>query len=127
MYLDPNQSKPIYEQVIFNIKKQILQGILSPGEQIPSVRALAQSLGINPNTIAKAYKDLEAQEVIVTVKGRGSFVNQVPSNDELSLQEEKKIRQEIREWLTEAQYAQIPIETIHKWIDEEVERIKNGN
>ena len=70
MMIDKTSAKPYYEQIILLIKEQILQGILKPGEQIPSVREMARQLMMNPNTVSKAYKLLEVQGIIVTVKGR---------------------------------------------------------
>lgn len=76
MFLVDLQSKtPIFEQ----LKKQILEfisiGVLSPDDKLPSVRMLASQLGINPNTVAKAYQELEAQGYIYTAKGKGCFVS----------------------------------------------------
>jgi len=72
--LDFSDRRPIYEQIKDNIKEMILRGILKENEKIPSVRELAVMLTINPNTIQKAYRDLENEGYIHTVKGRGSFV-----------------------------------------------------
>ena len=65
---------PIYEQIVDSVKNAILSGILSPNEQLPAVRKLAVELAINPNTIQKAYLILEAQEIVYSIPGRGSFV-----------------------------------------------------
>lgn len=67
-------SRPIYEQIVENFKIQILKGILQEGDQMPSVRSLAIELSANPNTIQKAYIELERQGFIYTVKGKGNYV-----------------------------------------------------
>ncbi|MBQ2120037.1 MAG: GntR family transcriptional regulator, partial [Peptococcaceae bacterium] len=72
--IDYKSRKPIYEQIIENMKQLVVSGALKRDEQIPSVRQLAQELAINPNTIQKAYAELERQGVIYSLKGRGSFV-----------------------------------------------------
>lgn len=72
--VDPRDRRPIYEQLIVNIRDLVLRGTLGPDEQMPSVRALAAELAINPNTIQKAYAELERQGVIYSSPGRGSFV-----------------------------------------------------
>ncbi|MBQ3126687.1 MAG: GntR family transcriptional regulator [Clostridia bacterium] len=72
--VDPRDRRPIYEQLISGIRALILRGDLAPDEQMPSVRSLAAELGINPNTIQKAYTELERQGVIYSAPGRGSFV-----------------------------------------------------
>ena len=70
-YKDP---RPIYEQVRDALRQLILSGAIAPGEKLPSVRELAASLAINPNTIQRAYMELEQQGLIYPVKGKGSFV-----------------------------------------------------
>ena len=72
--VDPRSGVPIYLQVIEQVKRAIALGTLSPGEQLPTVKALALDLTINPNTVARAYRDLERDSVIETSPGRGSFV-----------------------------------------------------
>lgn len=73
--VDTRDRKPIWEQLTDNIKDLILRGDLAPGEQLPGVRSLASELTVNPNTIQKAYTELERQGVIYSLKGRGSFVS----------------------------------------------------
>ena len=72
--IDYKDAHPIYEQIVERFKTLILKGVMQPDEQMPSVRSLAMELSINPNTIQKAYADLERQGFIYTVKGRGNFV-----------------------------------------------------
>ncbi len=72
--VDIRDRKPIYEQLIDNIKSLVLHGVLKPGDQLPGVRTLASELAINPNTIQKSYTELERCGIIYTLKGRGSFV-----------------------------------------------------
>ena len=67
-------SRPIYEQIKDGIRKLIVQGIMQNNEKLPSVRELATSLTINPNTIQRAYRELEAEGYVYTVKGKGCFV-----------------------------------------------------
>ncbi|MBO5474380.1 MAG: GntR family transcriptional regulator [Lachnospiraceae bacterium] len=84
--IDYKDSRPIYEQIVEKFKTLILKGALQPDEQMPSVRNLAIELSINPNTIQKAYAELERQGFIYTVKGRGNFV----SGDGRLVEERKK-------------------------------------
>lgn len=72
-YRDP---RPIYEQVKDGIRKLAYSGMIGPDEKLPSVRELASKLAINPNTISKAYKELEQEGFIYTLSGRGTFINQ---------------------------------------------------
>lgn len=80
--IDLQSRVPLYEQLQEQIIRLSMLGILDENQQLPSVRALAREVGVNPNTVAKAYQQLEQQGIVYTVSGRGSFV----SPDVLSLQ-----------------------------------------
>ena len=80
--IDLQSRVPLYEQLQEQIIRLSMLGILDENQQLPSVPALAREVGVNPNTVAKAYQQLEQQGIIYTVSGRGSFV----SPDVLSLQ-----------------------------------------
>ena len=71
--LNYRDSKPIYEQIKDGLKRLIITGAIAPDEKMPSVRELASQLAINPNTIAKAIRELEQEGYIYTITGRGSF------------------------------------------------------
>ena len=73
--VDMRDRKPIYEQLIENIRTLAVQGHLKPDEHLPSVRQLAAELAINPNTIQKAYAELERDGIIYSLPARGSFVS----------------------------------------------------
>ena len=73
--LDYRDVRPIYAQIIDSFKEQITAGILRTGDRLPSVRELAADLAINPNTIQRSYRTLEAEGWIVTVPGKGCFVS----------------------------------------------------
>jgi len=73
--IDNNSSKALYEQIYEEITRLILSKAFKPDEKLPSVRELASMVKINPNTIQKAYKSLEEDNYIYTVKGKGNFVN----------------------------------------------------
>ena len=72
--LDYKDRRPIYEQVVSKLEELMLLGAMKENEPLPSVRSLAMELSINPNTIQRAYAELERQGYIYSVKGRGSFV-----------------------------------------------------
>ena len=79
VHLDYRDSRPIYAQIVDGFREQITGGVLRPGEKLPSVRDLAAQLAINPNTIQRAYRRLEAEGWIATVPGKGCFVCEKPS------------------------------------------------
>lgn len=72
--LDLKGNTPIYEQIIEQMKFHVMKGNLKPGNAIPSVRKLALELKITPGTVAKAYQELERQEIIETIRGKGTFI-----------------------------------------------------
>ena len=75
--LDHRDTRPLYLQVKDSLRRMMLTGLLTPGERLPSVRALATQLAINPNTIQRAYSQLETEGYVYTVSGRGTFVCEV--------------------------------------------------
>ena len=82
--------RPIYEQVRDSFRQLIITGAMAAGEKIPSVRELSQSLAINPNTIQRAYRELESEGYICTFPGKGSFVC---STDEAIIAGNKELRE----------------------------------
>ena len=78
VHLDYRDARPIYAQIADGFRDQIRSGVLKDGERLPSVRELAMELTINPNTIQRAYRELEVQGWIASVPGKGSFVCGVP-------------------------------------------------
>lgn len=98
--VDTRNRKPIYEQLIDNIKDLVLHGVLKPGEQLPGVRTLAIELAINPNTIAKSYLELERRGIIYSLPGRGSFV--ADDITALSATRREEVLDTLREALSDA-------------------------
>lgn len=115
--IDKQSKKPFYEQVVLGIKEEILQGLLVPGEKIPSVREMASQLMMNPNTISKAYKSLEEQGVITTVQGRGTFVKElvVSRGDEEKID---KIKGKMLDLVIEARYLNVELPEMISWLSE---------
>jgi len=97
--LDPKGGTPYYRQIIDQIRFGIASGKLAVGEQLPTVRSLAVELKVNLNTVAKAYKELEIQNILETYQGTGTFINK--SEAILSEKEKQNKMQEIcREFMT---------------------------
>ena len=94
--IDLRSRVPIYEQLVHNITEQVVKKVLLPDEPLPSVRNLARDLGINPNTVQKAYHELEQRGIIYHSAGRGSFV--APTEelaDAMAMQHLQTLEQEI--------------------------------
>ena len=88
IHLDYRDTRPIYMQIMDGFREQIATGVLQPGDRLPSVRELAASLAINPNTIQRSYKLLEMDGWIATMPGKGCFVSR----------NQKALQQEIDRW-----------------------------
>lgn len=73
--IDVMSRKPVYEQLVDQIERYVLMGVLNADEQIPSVRSMSTQLSVNPNTIQKAYSELDRRGVVYSVSGRGCFVS----------------------------------------------------
>ncbi|KRO04500.1 transcriptional regulator [Levilactobacillus paucivorans] len=115
MQVNDQSSLPYYEQLVLRVKQQIVQGILRPGDRLPSVREMARQEQLNPNTVSKAYKQLESQHVILTVHGKGTYVRETtaPAGDSAQVVATKK---QLLTLLTEIQYLGVPLEDVVSWI-----------
>lgn len=114
--LDYQSKDPIYLQIKNRIAELVMLGVYPPGTQLPSVRSLAGELGINPNTIQKAYQELEASGVTCSVSGKGSFVAEGNSARALML---AKCQQAVRTAVQQARLAGADLPTILAWVQEE--------
>ena len=118
--LDMKSRKAISDQIIDNMKELIVSGVLKPDDKIPSVRELAGELLINPNTVQKAYRILEAQGYIFTVKGRGTFVADTQSMP-VDSRDLVDAEAHIRDGISKLYYLGISKEQAKKTIDKIVE------
>jgi GntR family transcriptional regulator len=104
--INPRSSVPIYQQIKEQVRKGIDGGLLEPGDRLPSVRELAAQLLVNPNTVAKAYQELELEGVVATVRGRGTFVSE--SARRASREERvEMLKQMMERLLEESQHLQL--------------------
>ena len=114
--VDVRSRVPIYEQIVHSFKQMTMSGILLPDEKLPSVRELSQELTINPNTIQKAYQELERQNIIYTKRGQGSFVN--PNIQAINKEEKmEELIEEIKRIIVESMYLGISKEKFLDIID----------
>jgi len=121
--LDTRSRKPIYEQLVDKLKELIINEVLKPDEQLPSVRHLAQELTINPNTIQKAYRELENQGFIYSQKGKGSFVH--PQQETVDETKVKTVTGEIEKLVLEALFLGVTAEELIALV-QKVDRSKKG-
>ncbi|MDR0708891.1 MAG: GntR family transcriptional regulator [Spirochaetaceae bacterium] len=114
--INPKSGIPVYRQVIQQIEYAILSGRMNPGDKLPTIRALAIELRINPNTIAKAYGELEIRRILTTQVGSGTYVS-----DKKPIQEEdernRKIQEVIGRFVQEMQDLGVGKEAIKKLVE----------
>lgn len=124
--IDARSSTPIYEQIIQGVKESIIKGILQPGDKLPSVRELALMLTTNPNTVSKAYSELERMKIIETLRGRGTFVS---TNYKPKLEEDNmvKLKEDLKKLLMDAHYMGIKKGDIKKIMEELYEELSGEN
>lgn len=127
MYLKINQSSgvPVYLQIIEQIKHAISIGVFEVGKNIPTIREIALQLCVNPNTVAKAIKELEREGILKTYVGKGSFVTEksinITKNDN-----EVKIMQLIEKCVKDAKWIGLDKEVFIKYINDNWEKILAG-
>jgi len=119
--IDNTSGRPVYQQIMDQVKRDIALGRLLKDEKLPTVRQLAGQLAINPNTIAKAYRQLEQEGIIVTKAGAGAFIANLDSN--LSRAVKKKlICEEIERIAVDAFHMQIDKATLSEWFEKAIEK-----
>jgi GntR family transcriptional regulator len=119
--IDNASDRPVYQQIIDQVKRDIALGRLAKDEKLPTVRHLAGQLAINPNTIAKAYQQLEREGIIVTRPGAGAFVANLDSNLSGSVKK-KLICEDLELAVVDAFHMQIDGQTLSKWFNEAVKK-----
>jgi GntR family transcriptional regulator len=117
--INNSSDRPVYQQIMDQVKRDIAQGKLIKDEKLPTVRQLAAQLTINPNTIAKAYRQLEQEGIILTKSGAGTFVANLDSNLSRSVRK-KLINEEIERIAVDAFHMQIDSQTLMEWCNNAV-------
>ena len=122
--LDLRSRVPIYEQLVEKLKELIIHEVVQVDEQLPSVRALAAQLTINPNTIQKAYRELEHQGYIYSIPGKGKFV--APQASTTNNEKVKKMKKDLVKLISEAMYLGMKKEEILSLITLAEKSVKGG-
>jgi GntR family transcriptional regulator len=125
IHLDLRSSQPLYEQIISQYKYLYLQGFLKKGDPIPSVRKLALELDVTPGTVAKAYREMEQSGMIETIRGKGTFMADIPStarNEGVI----RKMKTEIEKNCMELIYQGLGKEEIIALVEEAVDQLLAG-
>jgi GntR family transcriptional regulator len=119
--IDNASERAVYLQIIDQVKRDVALGRLARQERLPTVRQLSQQLTINPNTIAKAYRQLEQEGIIVTRAGAGAFIANLDSGLSKAVRR-KLICDELERIVVEAFHMQIGKETMQEWFDAILEK-----
>ncbi len=124
-FINLQSGVPIYKQLITQIEKGVAAGILMPNEQLPTIREVALELTINPNTVARAYRELEVKGIIISVHGRGTYISE-EINSDVKSKSERIIRDGLKEIINEAKQFGIMPGRIMEILKEELEQNENG-
>ena len=122
-HIDPHNGLPIYDQIVRQIKFAVAGGALKPGEMVSSVRELARELAINPNTIARAYRQLQDDEVLVSVRGTGLEVA-TGAGQRCRDERLKLIRARLRQVLIEAKQSRLDPAALRELVEKEMRMIE---
>jgi GntR family transcriptional regulator len=123
LQINYKSGKPVYLQVVDQIKAAAASGAMQAGEALPSIRPLAEELRVNRNTIAKAYTELESQGVIETIPGKGCFLK--PNNSPLKKEVRRKLLiDEIDQVVVQAHHLQVPREEFVALVRERLDAIE---
>lgn len=118
LHLSPKNGVPLYRQIVSQIKYLVASGRLSAGDEVPPIRVLAEQLLINPNTVARAYRELEVAGVLTKRQGAGTYVSDTGSP--LAWAEREKILEErVAALVTEAHQLDVPIDVVVEMVREQ--------
>jgi GntR family transcriptional regulator len=117
--VDPTSNVPIYLQIVESVQQQVATGALGPGDQLPTVRQLAVDLRVNPNTVARAYLELDRSGVISSQQGRGTYVSEKPDEVALGQRREQKLRALVSQFLLESLSLGYPLSDVLRIVEEE--------
>ena len=123
--IDSRISVPIYEQVIIGIKELIIKGVLKEGDKLPSVRELSSLLTINPNTVSKAYTELEKENIVEVIKGKGSFISNNYKNN-ISKEKLNKLVIDFKRLILEANYLGLEEKDLITLLSQGFKEIRGG-
>jgi GntR family transcriptional regulator len=113
-HLDPSSGVATYLQIVQQVKEALRLGTIDVGDQLPTVREVVADLAINPNTVAKAYRDLEREGLVIARQGRGTFIASTLAR--ASLRHHEELRAELERWIVSALAAGLDEESIRALI-----------
>ncbi|WP_044303554.1 GntR family transcriptional regulator [Rhodopirellula sallentina] len=121
--VDPSNGVPIYSQIVRQVKFAVAERTLRPGQLLPSVRQLSQQLAVNPNTVARAFQELQSEGVIETLRGRGVVVCK-GAVERCRKQRQSILAERLSAVLTEALQAGLSPEEVRKLVDKQLRSLE---
>ncbi|WP_416149138.1 GntR family transcriptional regulator [Salipaludibacillus sp. HK11] len=121
--IDPKKNIPLYEQVIHQVKEMCAKGLLKPNEKLPSVRELSSHMVINPNTVSKAYQELERQGLIVTLRGKGTFISEELAHT-YDRKQAEELKQSFKQVIIDSYYAGLSKNELLQWFTDVYEEME---
>jgi GntR family transcriptional regulator len=109
--LDPRLGAPTYAQLVHQVRRAVLQGTLSPGDQLPTAREVVTALAINPNTVLKAYSELEHAGIVYSRPGLGTFIADTAPAP-LDAEVRRRLQKQLKGWLAKARAEGLDEETV---------------
>ena len=125
LQIDPMSRVPVYQQIIEQIERLILTGVMRGGDQLPSVRGLSVELTINPNTIQKAYNELDTKGIVFSVPGKGCFIRE--DADKVLAAAKRERMEELRNLAEELLFAGMSEEDLLECVKDAWRNIRGGN
>lgn len=126
LQIDFRSGLPIYTQIVNQVQAQVAGGALKPGDQLPTVRSLAEELRVNFNTVARAYRILDEARIISTQQGRGTYITEIPPPRVTERLRRESLQALTERYLDEARRLEFSKEEILKTLDEQLESWKDS-
>lgn len=128
-FINSESGVPLYKQIMQQIEKGLARGVVQPGMKLPTVREVALELKINPNTVARAYRELETEGIIKSIQGKGTFISAelaISKQGEVRLRAHTLVKDLARQLVQEADQLNIPPEEIREVFLDELRLWQHG-
>ncbi|MGE5381077.1 MAG: GntR family transcriptional regulator [Methylocystaceae bacterium] len=119
-----NAAQPIYRQIIDGYKKQLIRGELQPGDKIPSQREYAETVKVNPNTVQRAYREMEVMQMVETQRGQGTFITATP--EMLRTMKEEMAAAVVGNFISEMNDLGFTAKEIHQLLEDKLDSSREG-
>lgn len=124
LQIDFRSGLPIYTQIVNQVQAQVASGVLKPGDQLPTVRALAEELRVNFNTVARAYRILDEARIISTQQGRGTYITEIPPPNVSEKLRKEALQELTQRFIAEAMHLEFSKTEIHQMVREQLKAWK---